>query len=423
MVAVRRMIVAAAALALAAPIGAGPASGDPGVGGFMSPNVSWAGAIPIDIPGIGAKVVTVGAQRRFYVTGLRGLSIYDVTIPTIPVPLGHLELPHFENEAVSVSADGSTVLISSDFTPQTFVIDTTIPTAPLIASIVPRGSHTVACSDAKCGFIYASEGWAYDIRDRKNPKASDSWGGGGHAANLDSAGFVIADGGLAMFDPRRNLASPKRISGPGKTNGKQVSSGHNNIRPDAEKWRPRRKGDKSAALRPGELLLTGGETLFTVSCPGGSGISSWSMANFDKGEKFSALDTFYPKSGNYVDGNPAVNAAGCSSHWFDYRGGIVAAGWYENGIRFFDIHKRTGKITEVGWFQPVSTEAWAAYWIDSETVYTLDAARGIDILKFDRDAPRPTQSQSDASWALSAARGLSFVSQRERALCSMAQRG
>ena len=414
-----RSIATFAALVLAVPV-SGPASGDPKAGGFMSANVTWHATIPIDVPGIGAKVVQVGKQKRFYVTGLRGLSVYDVTNPAIPVPLGHLELPHFENEAVSVAADGSVALISSDVSPQTFVIDTSDPAVPKIASIIPRGSHTVACSDAKCQYVYASEGWAYDIRERTAPVPSDDWGGGGHAANLDAAGFVMADRGPQLFDPRRNPAKPRKVSVGGGDRG-DASWGHNNIRPDAQRWRPRRAGDNSKALRPGELLLTGGETLTTVNCPGGSGISSWSMANFDKGKQFRPLDTFFPKAGNYVDGNPAVNAAGCSSHWFDYRKGVVAAGWYENGIRFFSIHPKTGKIAEVGWYQPVATEAWAAYWVDDEYVYTVDAARGIDILRFDRKAKPPAQPESDASWRLDPNRAISFVSQRERMLCRLAQ--
>lgn len=420
--AARRTLAALAAVALTAPVASSPATGDPGPGGFMSPNVTWHATVPIDLPGIGAKVVTVGKQRRFYVTGLRGLSIYDVTIPTIPVPLGHLELPHFENEAVSAAADGSVVIISSDLQPQTFVIDTTLPQVPRIASIIPKGSHTAACSDAKCQFVYASSGWSYDIRDRANPKPAGMWGGGGHAANLDAAGFVIADGGLTMFDARKNPANPRKVSSGRTSERGSASWGHNNIRPDATRWRPRRAGDNNPRLRPGELLLSGGETLTTGSCPGGSGISSWSMANFDRGQLFRPLDTFYPKSGNWVDGNPAVNAAGCSSHWFDYRNGVVTAGWYENGIRFFDIHRTTGKIKEVGWFQPVATEAWAAYWIDDKTVYSLDAARGIDILTFDRDGKRPTAAATAASWRAAATRPISFVTQREKTICSMAQR-
>ncbi|HWL35305.1 MAG TPA: hypothetical protein VNQ77_03855 [Frankiaceae bacterium] len=420
----RRTLVALAAVALATPTA--NAAVVPGIGAFSSANVTWHGTLPVDVPGIGADVVTVGGQRRFYVTGARGLSIYDVTDPALPIPLGHLELPHFENEAVAVARDGSVAIIASEAGLTTYVVDTTNPAVPTLASVIAEGTHTAACSDAECSYLYASFGWAYDLRDRANPKKVADWGGEGygftHAANLDDAGYVIADWSLKMYDPRTDPASPTLVAEMGDISGQQVSLGHNNQRPDADLWQPRAAGDTSPGLRPGELLLTGGETLSTGSCPGGSGITSWSIANFDRGATFTPLDTFYPSAGNYVDGNPAVNALGCSSHWFDYRDGVVAAGWYENGVRFFDVHRTTGDITEVGWYQPVATEAWAAYWIDDEYVYSVDAVRGIDILRFDRDAAPPAQSQSDASWRLDPNRPLSFVSRRERLLCSQAQR-
>src|SRR5687768_2519959 len=96
-------------LVLAVALGAlVPASADsvlefePAVGGFMSPNISYVGTIPIDSPGVGGRVVKVGNQTRFYVTGVRGLSIYDITNPALPLPMGHVQIPHWENEDVEV---------------------------------------------------------------------------------------------------------------------------------------------------------------------------------------------------------------------------------------------------------------------------------------------------------------------------------
>ncbi len=59
-------------------------------------------------------MMTVNGQPRFYVTGAKGLTIYDVTDPALPRLIGHLPLPHFQNEDVDVSEDGSRVIISSD---------------------------------------------------------------------------------------------------------------------------------------------------------------------------------------------------------------------------------------------------------------------------------------------------------------------
>src|SRR4051812_6774858 len=69
--------------------------------GIASANVTYVGTIPIDDPGVGARVVDVGDQRRLYVTGIPGLSIYDVTQPETPKLLGHLALPNWENEDVA----------------------------------------------------------------------------------------------------------------------------------------------------------------------------------------------------------------------------------------------------------------------------------------------------------------------------------
>jgi hypothetical protein len=72
----------------------------------MSPNVEYAGTIPLDSPGVGGKVVEVGDQTRFYVTGLKGITIYDVSDPAVPLPLGHLPFPHAQNEDVEVAQTG-----------------------------------------------------------------------------------------------------------------------------------------------------------------------------------------------------------------------------------------------------------------------------------------------------------------------------
>src|SRR5258707_6849898 len=108
----RRALTAACAVALLGV--AAPSSAAYSPGGFMSPNVTWVATIPLDAPAISGRVVTVGGQRRFYVTGVKGLTIYDVTNPALPVPLGAIANPHWENESAAVSDDGSVVFLASD---------------------------------------------------------------------------------------------------------------------------------------------------------------------------------------------------------------------------------------------------------------------------------------------------------------------
>ena len=120
------------------------------------------------------------------------------------------------------------------------------------------------------------------------------------------------------------------------------------------------------------------------------------------------IHVFRPVNGDYTNGDPAVNALGCSGHWFTvrenvpsrYRGHyLVAAGWYEHGTRFLSVDQKSGQISQVGYFQPIRGSASAAYWIDNtDYVYVVDYQRGIDILQFDPAAAPPTAAATRASW-------------------------
>jgi hypothetical protein len=397
---------------------------DPGVGGFMSPNVSYVATLPIDSPGIGARVVQVGAQKRLYVTGGQSLTIYDVTNPAIPLILGRLELPNFENEDVAVSADGNTVLISDYLGGYyLYVIDTTLVAAPRIVGelLVGDFGHIVSCIDPQCDWVYGSEGSIIDLHDKTKPVRVPGilWGTqvgltsgqttNGHNIEVDSAGYVWSDTTpITMMDVSDRL-HPKRVTSGKSPAGANTAYQHNNIRPLASAWQPREALPVDATeeqiaeynkLRPGEILLSNGETNFSPRCGAGSGpFATYSVRDFDKGAPITHIESFRPVNGTYDgDGNPAVNAMGCSGHWFTWRNGIVAAGWYEHGTRFLKVDQETGHISQLGYFQPVVGAASAAHWIDDEYVYVVDYERGIDILRFNRAAPVPTRKQFRESW-------------------------
>ena len=415
----------------------------PGVGGFVSDNVSYVGTIPLDSPGVGARVLKVGKQVRLYVTGLKGLTIYDVTDPALPIPLGTFPFPHAQNEDVDVSADGKRVIISADgallvpIMPATrgiHVIDTSNPMQPALLGSIKEGNHTSTCADAKCNWLYGSSGNIYDARKPADIKNVGRWNpseGGGHDLNRDATGLVISDTSPRyVLDPRKNPAKPKVLA-MGMPNEKiEPRYQHNNLRPRAEKWKPRKKGSagyNSPKLRPGELLIANSETNITPRCGehGGGGVATWSMANFDKGANLKQLHAFTPMSGDYAsNGDPAINALGCSGHWFTERNNVIAAGWYEHGIRFIKVNPTNGKLNQVGFFQPVVTEASAAYWVGGkageEYVYTVDYARGIDILKFDRKAATPSRGEFNRSWLANLDR-VGALSERERYICRIAQ--
>jgi hypothetical protein len=181
---------------------------------------------------------------------------------------------------------------------------------------------------------------------------------------------------------------------------------HNNVRPRADRWKPRAKGASTRGpFRDGELLLGEGETNFETECNGGSGaFSTWSLVNFDKGARMRQLDVLRPVTGSLGSANAAINAMGCSGHWFSTRDGadgsiLVAAGWYEHGTRFLSVDPRTGKITQRGWFQPGRGATSAAYWMGKDTVWSVDYHSGIDVLAFDeRESLIPSVDRINESW-------------------------
>ena len=412
---------------------------DPGPGGFTSPNVTYVASIPTGA-GVSAREVTVKGQRRLYVSSAHSLTIYDISNPALPVPLGALPIYNWENEDIAVSKDGATTILT-EFESQFYmhVVDTSNPHAPILkGSMFLDGSHTVECADVHCNFLFASNGKTYDIR-KGMPVAvpEEKWWSselgvrGGHALHQDASGLWIADETpWVMFRAKDPLHVKFVATGQPSLN---TAYQHNNVRPAADKWSPRKKNDKSATLRPGEMLMTETETNFNPSCAGGTdgtgSFSTWSIANFDKGAAPKQLHVLTPVQGDYANGNPAINALGCSGHWFNvredqpgrYKGDyVVAAGWYEHGTRFMSVDEKTGAIKQIGYFQPIRGSASAAYWIDKTNyVYVVDYQRGIDILKFDPSAPPPTAAETRASW-LAKLNTVDTISQQERYWCRQA---
>lgn len=445
-----------------------------GPGTLSSDNVEYLGTIPLDAPGVGGEVVKHQDGRTyFYTTGLKGLSIYDVEDPAAPVLVGALAFPHSQNEDVKVSEDGTRTVISADgafllpvmpFSAGIHVVDTSDPSSPELVASIDEPNHTAACADPDCDWIYGSTtGGIYDatgaddgvierVEGRNWNVLDDGTAvGGRHALNRDEAGIVISDSNPRLvLDPRPHTYegerfgpdNPRLLAHAERNDDIDDSLQHNNVRPNAAAWEPRRtfrNGPRAGqplppdayaepegtgplpegSLRDGELLVGNSETNLNPQCSMAGGISTWDLRDFDKGRAPVQLDSFLPVNGTYADGNPAINALGCSGHWFTVNDGLVTASWYEHGVRFLEIGMDTGSIEEVGFFQPVATQAGAAYWIDDEHVYNVDYARGIDILRFDRDGARPTEQERTASWLANLGRSGALAA-RDRFTCSLA---
>jgi hypothetical protein len=383
-----------------------------------SANVKHVGTIPLDGAGVSMQLVRVGKQLRAFVSGAAGLSIYDATDPLKPSLLGHLPIYNWENEAIAVSPDGRTAFLTEfEGTLYLHVVDVSNPLLPrIVGSLVPGGAHTVECADPRCDYLFGSEGQTYDVRDRAHPKelpAAQSWGSllgaghSGHNLHKDASGLWISDTSpLIAFRLNPDPLHLKKVTTGDITLSTQYQ--HNNIRPRAERFKTRTT--TSGPLRDGELLLGEGETNFAPECDGTNGaFSTWSMVGFDHGRKMKQIDTLRPVSGTVpgflAGANPAVNVMGCSGHWFTQKDGkdgsiLVAAAWYEHGTRFLSVNPRTGKIKQVGYFQPNRGATSAAYWIPgTDVVWSVDYHSGIGIMQFDQDPKKvPTTAKTDASW-------------------------
>lgn len=102
-----RGAILVAALALLVPASAAAAPRLAGERPLASSNVDLLATLPVPNP--------IGARFRggfMYVTTTEGLTVYDVTKPELPVPVGALPLPHFENEDVDLG--GNILLVSND---------------------------------------------------------------------------------------------------------------------------------------------------------------------------------------------------------------------------------------------------------------------------------------------------------------------
>ena len=440
--------------ASATTIGTGGAAMPPVPGvSFTTDNVEHVGYLPEVGPTVSARVVRVGDQTRFYVSSIaRGLSIYDITDPAAPTLIGALPLGGWQNEDMAVSEDGDVaVLAYGDENNYEFnvVVDTSDPTLPAFASLTEGGDHTAECATPDCSYLYGSEGNIYDLRDITAPETIGNWitdarnqgvniSGFPHKLVRDSAGYLISDSSpRVMFDiadPANPVVVSRHRNPPGSAS---IRYQHNNLRPRADEWVPREEDDDDPELRPGELLLANGESNIVPECDGAGGpFMTWRMTNFDRyGEtdgaegQFELLETFRPlENGNYEDGNPAVNALGCSGHWFDWTTDpndegtyTVAAAWFEHGVRFLDVDAATGEIEETGFFQPVNGSAGATYWIDDEYVYVTDYVRGIDILRFDHGEEEPEQEELDANWIAGLDLPRLDATERERFVCRVSR--
>ena len=140
----------------------------------------------------------------------------------------------------------------------------------------------------------------------------------------------------------------------------------------------------------GDVIAVTEEDYDRPTCNGQGSLQTWQISderNSDGTIKLKLLDLWTTELNELVSQSGRSPATvECSAHWFDENRGLLAQGWYDQGVRFMDITDPRN-IRQVGYYATTG-EFWAAYFAPSDpsVVYALDTAGGIDVLQIDRAA-------------------------------------
>ena len=365
-----RVTAALAAVGLAASLGA-PATAapaNPGPGYFATDNVEWVTTLPIETDTSGARLV----DGYFYITTSRWLEIYDVKDPVNPQRVGTLPLPQEPQFAEEdVDTNGKILLIGT--LGDLYVINVEDKSNPTVmATLTGADEHTISCV-LECTYGYGSAGEIVDLRNPAKPKLVGDWTkgtaakGGGHDVTEIAPGRVVTSSSPILFlDARKDAAHPKLLAQGPPPDQRYI---HGNVWPNQGRDR---------------FLLVGGETSGNCGDEGAGKFMTWDTKGWQKTHTFHMTDELGMENGLYTDGKAPADQ--WCAHWFETHpsydnGGLVAMDWYDHGTRFLNISK-TGKISEVGYFIGLGTQASAPYWVTDRILYSVDYNRGLDILRY-----------------------------------------
>jgi hypothetical protein len=408
---VRALIVLALA---AATIGFGAPTASSVVPGLPPLATSANVELVANIPGSWDGITFSADGAHAYATGwATGVTVFDLSNPELPLPVGDLPLPHFENEDVEVCGD--TLLVANDRVEQDLggllhVVDVANPNLPTLLATLPLGltgegrgpGHIANFVNKGCTQVWVDGGddvEVIDLSDRANPRSLGSFKSRAatgpdpenpgafevtHDSEVDHKGIVwqTGGGGIAGYRPTRNPLKPLLVASSG-TEGVNVdfddtTSKYN----DFILHNSKRMGDT--------LLVTEEDYVDTDqdqpgSCNGQGKFETWQIKGGANNLK--PIDTWQTELNGFVAGGDAEDSkapvtANCSSHWFEERGGIAAVGWYEQGVRLLDV-RNPKDIRQVGYYLPADGATWGAYWVpgNADLIYTADPLRGIDVLR------------------------------------------
>jgi hypothetical protein len=359
----------------------------------VSPGVSHLRTVPE--PGI---ISARAVGNLLYVSALSGVSIYDVSDPRNPSRIGRLELPNAQNEDVDVG--NGIMLISDD--PYAgrgvlHVVDVRNPRKPrvlarystwapglldgLLTGQRRRGGigHTATCIQGCRWAWLAGSPDGIEVVDLRNParprfagKVPVRHAGGAfgtHDVQVDAQGlaWVAGSRGTAAYDVSDPVHPRLRI--------------HTNRRGGVGPWNDVIHHN-SLRISDRTLLVT--EEDLRPGCRRAGTFQTWGIG---PGGIARPLDRFG------VERERGARII-CSAHYFDHRDGLVAAGFFEQGVRFLRVDNPR-RISQVGYYKAEPAMVWGAMYAPTDpagaVVYVIDHAKGIDVVELDRAALAPVR--------------------------------
>ena len=419
----RRLLLAAAALALVAPAArAYPPT--PLTTYSTSANVRLVANIPTGV-GVGGKF---SGGYYFHTTARStgykgpdtdaisdgGLWVFDVRTPESPRVVAHLPLPLWQNEDVDLSAKRKILLVALDRRTSTapapnvanspilpgalFVYDIADPAKPMLASVLtlpaevgtapdgtrlPGAGHTASCVlDCHYAYVTGARGGGIVVVDLRDPAKPAILGtvkspaGAGykaydpglvHDVDVDPYGnlWMSGTGGTAMYAPVTDPMKPRLLAATTPADNARTNQviHHNTMRLD-----------RQHVLISEEAFNGCGAKDPASADPQGGRFQTWRIDRDAK--RLVPLALFSKKI-------PGVTS--CSSHWMDLnRHDVAADAFFDAGVRFFDVRDPT-VMRQVGWFRPSDGAAGQARYVPGrpDLVYVSDYLRGLDIVKID----------------------------------------
>jgi hypothetical protein len=383
-----------------------PAASNSGVAaaGFTSDNVQWLSVNPRHTGSSGGRL----HDGFFYVTDPRGVTIYNVADPSAPVQTGFLPLPQVGTQTALAQEDPDTngkILLVDGVDPnpnapnngiRLYVVDVTNKAAPAVIGSVATTDHTWSCF-ADCTYAIGRTGGIIDLTDPRNPKVVSNWKttvpGSGYTHDFTEIrpGRLMSAGQPSFYMDATDPTKPTKLS--------TITTKFHTLGYHSAEW-PQDGRDKFLLMGT-ELAAAGTNNAAGSDCTGDGEIATYDTTDVLASEKFieeNPGEPFPPATfknvdkwriagaGTYTDGKAPFHSTLYCAHWFDPHpsfkdGGLIAAAHYDWGTRFLSVDS-AGKISEVGWFQPVAGLTASAYWISEDIVYTLDYRRGLDVLRF-----------------------------------------